>query len=1377
MASRRDSLKSTSPTKSTLLFFPYMLAFERFLSRNDFSWNSAEHNSLVDVQEAMALSFIRQQKESNAFFRLYHLVATKTEFVEFPYDVTLSQLRLSVSILYIISVNSKDPEGISEDVQSFRRTMANLLDVTTTNVMPEILKAHPDHLPTNFHCISTDILADIVGILNPSEFPPSLHEVIQDACRRSDSVTVVDTFSSETSRPADLQRQNPPASLVYKLEVSKSFMRSGIMALRVTGIDLLGHYLSQLWKEYVRNGDFPGSHPILQFAASYLHATDFVGYLFGVESHADLIRRSGRAIEFLLATRNLTRPNIDMLWNTCLKNQQADFGQASFQVLSALARPAGLPETMFLCKKYEHMSPSQIGRPMIALFKEITISLTKKDPEPEACYDIAHLSIVLLQKVSSEWKDVEVQPMRDIVSNCVAGLLVTSGRVEEYRRKLLEFCAEHIRNHSIYATGSTHAFLDLLKCPPTDVSKASVPEILPFKEIVSEVSHYVHNRKEGCDGVFALHSRVRLAHLVIACTPGTYDIETEKILWDLTTGIDAIDAQARNLAWQTLVLDVKSSPTLYGYFERCITQYLPALASECATTGIIAAYQYSLESALTSPELCSSFNDEIVRFALTAPDDDVAETFILVVMDVVFQNQTRSRFPATADQQIAIVERCIDCIRTRSSSPRAISLLRKILHKSLESHESAKTVDKDVADEIESPQAQGMIRIPVQIFGDANQAMTRVVVMRGHETLSDLHVALARISKFDDFLVICGGQFLDIHDSAHKKLSETSIPGKSLLLKKKCTLQSIQQERSKRHGRTTHEQAILRHIQDLYACLDDGDETSEQIFWLLTELQPSTTCDALSLNGSTWRVTYSMHCLLVELHEQISQGVADATFMTRGVHALLQALEQYGNSTCWLLLQFLTTALFEFLHERPVQDLSESYFTRPSCFVQSGLSTLRHLTHNANMLQRTVKCVAGDLAQTAFNLYRSILEAARLSPGVCKALLETTDFESLHQDIWFSGNRVLSSRIADCIRRFCIDKDAPSEVKSLFWTTFSNSIPKAQINPGLCAAFYRMAPEILTANDKIDEEDELRALINTFSSVILNTDHEESFGQTLPDSRISGLCALLLCCVDRLKSFKKPLKLDYIATKIFQRYLFPVEDGGNDHKALAVPIISSETRRDLYTLVQATCEDIETLTEVTKLVMQALRQCDISPTFNYPGREGFTRARCGYSGLYNLQQTCYMNSLLQQLFMNLHFRKFILGTPVVDESRQVVLLELRRAFASLQDNFNLAYFPENLAKALDVDVTVQDDAQIFFTILIGKLEDSMLDETAKTKLKSFFRGVNKSQTAGACGHVSESPDEYYNLSLVVKDKSSLEESLQEYVQGAFLEGGKSLLRR
>lgn len=74
-----------------------------------------------------------------------------------------------------------------------------------------------------------------------------------------------------------------------------------------------------------------------------------------------------------------------------------------------------------------------------------------------------------------------------------------------------------------------------------------------------------------------------------------------------------------------------------------------------------------------------------------------------------------------------------------------------------------------------------------------------------------------------------------------------------------------------------------------------------------------------------------------------------------------------------------------------------------------------------------------------------------------------------------------------------------------------------------------MAPEILRTNATVtSSETELKNLVDRFSAILLQTDHQERFGTNLIDHRVSGLCSLLLVCIDKLKSFKKPLNLGLV---------------------------------------------------------------------------------------------------------------------------------------------------------------------------------------------------------------------------------------------------------
>jgi len=242
-----------------------------------------------------------------------------------------------------------------------------------------------------------------------------------------------------------------------------------------------------------------------------------------------------------------------------------------------------------------------------------------------------------------------------------------------------------------------------------------------------------------------------------------------------------------------------------------------------------------------------------------------------------------------------------------------------------------------------------------------------------------------------------------------------------------------------------------------------------------------------------------------------------------------------------------------------------------------------------------------------------------------------------------------------------------------------------------------------------------------------------------------------------------------LAVELFVKLLFP-EDSAEPHIKERHSVKSEETRAIIYDLITSLSEHADTHEKLTALCIKAQSSVE-EGVHDWSGRSKYLRAEHSHLGLRNLGQTCYLNSLLQQLFMNIAFRKFILETAVTDPERQQVLWHMQQVFSGLHLGVTSSYAPTDLARVLDIDVTIQEDAPIFFTMLIGRLEDSMPDEDSKKALQAFFGGRNKSQTRGQCGHVSESTDDYFNLSLTVKDKANLLESLEEYVSGAALEGG------
>lgn len=182
------------------------------------------------------------------------------------------------------------------------------------------------------------------------------------------------------------------------------------------------------------------------------------------------------------------------------------------------------------------------------------------------------------------------------------------------------------------------------------------------------------------------------------------------------------------------------------------------------------------------------------------------------------------------------------------------------------------------------------------------------------------------------------------------------------------------------------------------------------------------------------------------------------------------------------------------------------------------------------------------------------------------------------------------------------------------------------------------------------------------------------------------------------------------------------------------------------------------------------------PNYNFE-RSKVIRAEAGHPGLRNLSNTCYMNSLLTQLFMNVKFRAFIVNTHVSDHAgSQKLLNETKRLFAYMQETFLKAVDTQSIADSIVfdgslIDVTVQMDVDEFYNLLFDRWESQILDESDKKTFRQFYGGQIVQQIKSReCPHISERLEPFFAVQCDITGKSTLKESLDAYVAGEVMEG-------
>lgn len=281
-------------------------------------------------------------------------------------------------------------------------------------------------------------------------------------------------------------------------------------------------------------------------------------------------------------------------------------------------------------------------------------------------------------------------------------------------------------------------------------------------------------------------------------------------------------------------------------------------------------------------------------------------------------------------------------------------------------------------------------------------------------------------------------------------------------------------------------------------------------------------------------------------------------------------------------------------------------------------------------------------------------------------------------------------------------------------------------------------------------------------------------------------------------------KSSVIARNLLQKHLFPDLTPLEDSKRKIVqriPLLNSVTRRIMAeTIFLLTKDDHNQYINILSFLLDLLPydakdECScllpntpisclpfpdpysFDLTFNFE-RSRSIRSSTGYVGLRNLSNTCYLNSLFTQLFMNVSFRDFMLTANVADNTSQKLLIETQALFSSMQNSLRRCVAPEAVANSIrtyeetNIDVSIQMDVDEFYNLLFDRWEGQILSQDAKKQFRSFYGGQLVQQVKSKeCPHISERLEPFSAIQCDIKGKSSLQESLQAYVDGEVMEGG------
>jgi len=174
------------------------------------------------------------------------------------------------------------------------------------------------------------------------------------------------------------------------------------------------------------------------------------------------------------------------------------------------------------------------------------------------------------------------------------------------------------------------------------------------------------------------------------------------------------------------------------------------------------------------------------------------------------------------------------------------------------------------------------------------------------------------------------------------------------------------------------------------------------------------------------------------------------------------------------------------------------------------------------------------------------------------------------------------------------------------------------------------------------------------------------------------------------------------------------------------------------------------------------------------------RSSLGYTGLKNLGCICYINSMLQQFFLIAPFRNAIVSVRDNKEPNYAengvddnLIHQFQRTFVYLMHSKRRDYNPAAFCysfKEFDgkpTNTAIQHDAHEFLNILFERLEQEFKNTIYTRLVQSVFGGKLSSQVICTnCGHVSSTYEDYYTLSLEIKNQRTLDDSLDRFIAGS-----------
>ncbi|PYH95762.1 ubiquitin hydrolase [Aspergillus ellipticus CBS 707.79] len=1267
----------------------------------------------------------------------------------------------------------------------------------------------------------------------------------------------------------------------WKFGVLKKHIMDGRMELRVHGIETMQMDLVTIWRQHIQGNMDGVEHPVVQYLVGFLRQNRIVEYIVGIDSHPQLISRSGNIAGFLVVTSTYTDADTDTIWKTVTESPDP---RTVSEVLGMLGKTfhmhlSSSPALVYLCSKLLDLPLARFDARMTDFCEQLLHQVREKYSERNRreLQDRVHVDAIPLRlcvRLIRESAAVDNLPMehKALLQKFAGGQLssfMDIGLSEVDKMETYEQCLQDIAEMNQFTVGSIQALNALLPSNDPQELRKLAEEFDLTRLVITEMAQALGTNQTDFKDEFSLNgfsSRIHMLARIIEMVPDSITPDLGDLLWRKVFMATSLAQEGRQMLWDMLCATTRFSAQANPFIERCIQVYLPELspAEEYFPEVLQFAKQtINYEVRFNPPSIADE--DEVVTipgmeriwgFILTAPPGTIEMDATSFAIEIYLDYNVIRRSPQSAIEatHIALVDRCVDQLKSAASKlklyhghpgealndsseavgsdsevvraeelrfSRSLLFLRQFLQglRCRPQYSPPQTLPLDLPGK---PVKGEIIDIRYQTFNGGAQSKVRSLHVGDLSTAAELTETLVQLTGFTKFSTISGGRKIDLLEKPGSTIRELRL-GSGLLLVRRDQDSRELALTGRRNSLTSVDSEVLKHFDDLYDLLGLEDHLAREIYDFLVVFPPQDR--VLQLVKSTdkneddifpmdkpYSLLYSVNALSVCLREESLESSPNQDYVSHSIHILVSALtrpamtDSLEDSPAKLL--FATHMVECLLHALLVRSAPSN----ESSVIPESVALAQQLFHFMKVARHLPASHLPEtgMAKLICNSFAVLTEGSVRDLEFWEAIKRQAQFDGLLKSLLLDEHRQsIRKGIAENIAVACntsklLRKPSKSVSSETQETRGSSAPPEEPVRIDILAtiweAFVKTFPVTLDYAHQSQEFFEIANLVfrsvaekspqdlvfseylKQWSTIMLRHQTEEFVGREPVDHLILGFSRLLRSCLELANSINTTVDTSDLAESLFDQYLFPdlsIPSSTSDEVIIPhVPVMHTQTRQELYTILSQLCRLDGNYSKIVDRLEDLIPQdYTYSPSWGFD-RYKMIRSMEGYAGLKNLSNTCYLNSLLTQLFMNVGFRDFMLQLDLEDpECSQRLLVETKKLFGYMQETWTKSVDSQAFVDTIrtydnePIDVTIQMDVDEFYNLLFDRWEAQISDSESKRKFRSFYGGQLVQQIKSKeCPHISERLEPFSAIQCEIKGKASLEESLQAYVEGEIMQG-------